>query len=153
MKKFKFTLQFQFAILYSMTVITYAKLSVKSRERQLSEFQGEESADKDIASYLYPQPKAFSRVYGCCVYYSTELDDMVCHNLDDECITEFRSLMNKYYIWGASLVALGLIAMTILMIHAKLTRDKSLPKAKNIQAINPSPVQIPQTSIENSEEQ
>ena len=80
-----------------------------------------------MVSYLYPQPKALSRVYGCCVYYPTELDDMVCHALDDECITEFRELMNIYYICGASLVAVGLIAMTLLMVHAKLTKENSKP--------------------------
>ena len=75
----------------------------------------------DLVKYLYPQPKALSRVYGCCVYYTTDLDDMVCHPLDDECISEFRSLLNMYYIWGTCLVAAGLIAMTSLMVHAKLT--------------------------------
>ena len=52
------------------------------------------------------------------------MEDLVCHSLDDECISEFRQLMNIYYIWGTCLFAVSLLAFTIFMVHARVAKTK-----------------------------
>ena len=67
----------------------------------------------DENDYFYPSAKAIKDNYSCCLYLGSAELDLECKEEDLECIDDYRSLMNSYYIAGG---IIALVPTTVLFI-------------------------------------
>ena len=78
----------------------------------------------DELEKYYPKARPRSRNYSCCVYDENLSDqEYYCRDEDKECIDDFRTLMNKYYI-ATVVISVASLVMLIVACITSAKREK-----------------------------
>ena len=74
--------------------------------------KGADASYGDHLDQWYPKAKALKEAYSCCAYRDRSEAGQECEEYDDECIDDYRSYMNIYYILA---LVVFVLAATFLM--------------------------------------
>ena len=84
----------------------------------------------DELDRLYPKAKPRRKVYSCCVYDNRTSDiEFYCNDDDSECIDDYRSLMNKYYM-ATGVILMVMIACLVISCVTSCRKERIMKVKK-----------------------